>query len=386
MLASLLPGLRDLRAPLSAGYLWLAAGWLYFAPRLPTSIDEAHGVLRDVFRVVQMSSPVLIGAGLTFVAYMVGILSTGLLTRTIRIVCTALLIVAFLPIAIIVLLLDRLLMWWRPYLHNRYTNAIESTSDSVRRFVDSPYMRAEGLVIRRLTARVLRDPASRDLFLKYLADPYAIRRYIRKTGNPRLYEHVSKMSPSELFNVPLNKDEEKEKILQTEVRNEFSRDLNMGFTQVAQRLVQSVVNIRRHGRDILNELKLVPERIVGDKPATYERWDRLSAEAEFRQAVVPPLIAVLAALVSRGVIDWSSATLLLVPPLVILFQGIRKENAAQAQLIQILEAEVIKVAPIERLETNDLYFLGRQRQEQDDAPGTPPTQELGPASDEVPQV
>ena len=57
MLASLLPGLRDLRAPLAAGYVWLAAGWLYFAPQLPASVNEADGVLKDIYRVADAGNP-----------------------------------------------------------------------------------------------------------------------------------------------------------------------------------------------------------------------------------------------------------------------------------------------------------------------------------------
>ena len=68
MLANLLPGLRDLRAPLAAGYLWLAAGWLYLAPQLPASANDATGVMKDIYRVVDASEPVTIAAGLTFVA------------------------------------------------------------------------------------------------------------------------------------------------------------------------------------------------------------------------------------------------------------------------------------------------------------------------------
>ena len=33
MLTSLLPGVRDLRAPLAAGYIWLLFGWLVVEPR-----------------------------------------------------------------------------------------------------------------------------------------------------------------------------------------------------------------------------------------------------------------------------------------------------------------------------------------------------------------
>src|SRR6266508_6193661 len=100
MLASLLPGLRDLRAPLSAGYLWLTAGWLYFAPQLPASINDAHGVLKDIYRVVHASSPLAVGAGLTFAAYIVGILSTGLLTRLIRVIARTYLRTLLLPVSI----------------------------------------------------------------------------------------------------------------------------------------------------------------------------------------------------------------------------------------------------------------------------------------------
>ena len=83
MLTNLLPGLRDLRAPLAAGYLWLAAGWLYFAPQLPASLDEAQGVVKDIYRVVHASESLAVVAGLSFVAYMSGIFSTGLLVRPI---------------------------------------------------------------------------------------------------------------------------------------------------------------------------------------------------------------------------------------------------------------------------------------------------------------
>jgi hypothetical protein len=86
MLLNLLPGLRDLRAPLAAGYLWLAAGWLYFAPKLLALESEGQGVRKDIYEeislVIHASGPVAVGAGLTFAAYIIGILSTGLSLRS----------------------------------------------------------------------------------------------------------------------------------------------------------------------------------------------------------------------------------------------------------------------------------------------------------------
>jgi hypothetical protein len=62
----------------------LAAGWLYLAPQLPASVNEAQGILEDIYRVVNASGPITVAAGLAFVAYLLGILSTGLLIRPIR--------------------------------------------------------------------------------------------------------------------------------------------------------------------------------------------------------------------------------------------------------------------------------------------------------------
>jgi hypothetical protein len=100
MFTSLLPGLRELRAPLAAGYLWLAAGWLYFAPQLPASVEDAQGVLRDVYRVVAAGDPVAVVAGLTFIAYLLGMLSTDLLIRPVRFIVKLPLYILLLPFAI----------------------------------------------------------------------------------------------------------------------------------------------------------------------------------------------------------------------------------------------------------------------------------------------
>jgi len=52
VLANLLPGLRNLRAPMSAGYLWLATSWFLLVPILPRSEKEATGAIADVYGLV----------------------------------------------------------------------------------------------------------------------------------------------------------------------------------------------------------------------------------------------------------------------------------------------------------------------------------------------
>jgi hypothetical protein len=353
MLASLLPGLRDLRAPLAAGYLWLAAGWLYFAPRLPASVNDAHGMLKDIYRVVDASSPVAVGVGLTFVAYMVGMLSTGLLTAPVRGMVYSILTV----IRAVVLLLPGLLLLLIGRVADRLfsfteedhyvTDRLSLWPDRIgRKFSRAPITRAEKLVTRKISDKVLNNPDYRKWILDHLEE-WNLREFVRQARKRRIYTRYELVMDDAI----LDKDKRLIKI-----REILSEDLAPGADEYAEALVRSVADVNRHARDLLDELKLVPERIVGDKPATYERWDRLSAEGEFRQGVVPPLIAIIAVLMVRGVLDWLSGLLAAVLPLAILYQGIGKEYAAQAQLMQTIEADVIQIDLLERLTAHNLYW------------------------------
>lgn len=79
MIASLLPGLRELRTPLAAGYMWLLFAWLLVEPSVPSSREELTGVSASISRLIDEGSVVALGAGITFVAYLVGTVYVGLL-------------------------------------------------------------------------------------------------------------------------------------------------------------------------------------------------------------------------------------------------------------------------------------------------------------------
>jgi hypothetical protein len=64
MLANVMPGLRELRAPLAAGYLWLLWGWLAFGARVPRTKDEAPEPLHRLYEL----EPVISDLGLAVVA------------------------------------------------------------------------------------------------------------------------------------------------------------------------------------------------------------------------------------------------------------------------------------------------------------------------------
>jgi hypothetical protein len=83
VLTSVLPGLRELRAPLSAGVLWLVAVWFSVEPSVPDP-DEASGILASAYRLAEPLSAVGLGAVLGFAAYLVGSLSVFLFSGALR--------------------------------------------------------------------------------------------------------------------------------------------------------------------------------------------------------------------------------------------------------------------------------------------------------------
>lgn len=76
MLASVLPGLRDLRIPLTAGFLWLVVLWLIFYPIIP-SRDDAKDLIAAIYDLIGALGSAVILTVLTFIAYVLGIFVTA---------------------------------------------------------------------------------------------------------------------------------------------------------------------------------------------------------------------------------------------------------------------------------------------------------------------
>src|SRR5262245_47290536 len=83
ILASLLPGIRDLRAPLAAGYLWLASLWVLWG-RKQSGLDQDTGLAGDVYRLAKSAGPVATAVALSFAAYVIGVLWWALYTWAIE--------------------------------------------------------------------------------------------------------------------------------------------------------------------------------------------------------------------------------------------------------------------------------------------------------------
>ncbi|MFI1169083.1 hypothetical protein ACH4UM_37340 [Streptomyces sp. NPDC020801] len=80
MLTNLLPGLRDVRAPLAAGCIWLLTLWLILEDRLPTR-QQARGIWASLYRLGGLVGAGGVFAAGAFLAYLVGaVLSVRVVT------------------------------------------------------------------------------------------------------------------------------------------------------------------------------------------------------------------------------------------------------------------------------------------------------------------
>lgn len=76
MLASLLPGLRDIRTPLTVGYLWLLVLWYFFGEKIPDKRPTGNGIVARLFDLhAALGVTAALGA-LSFIAYLLGAIAS----------------------------------------------------------------------------------------------------------------------------------------------------------------------------------------------------------------------------------------------------------------------------------------------------------------------
>jgi hypothetical protein len=71
-------GLRDLRAPLVAGSLWLLVGWLALDPSTPLADHARSGVASSLVDLAETVGPAATAAGVSVFVYVIGAISVSL--------------------------------------------------------------------------------------------------------------------------------------------------------------------------------------------------------------------------------------------------------------------------------------------------------------------
>jgi hypothetical protein len=77
ILASIFPGVREVRSPLAAGFLWLTCGWLLFRNSF-TQASLHEGIARDLASLANWLGKPALFVVASFVAYLIGLLSTSI--------------------------------------------------------------------------------------------------------------------------------------------------------------------------------------------------------------------------------------------------------------------------------------------------------------------
>ncbi|MGN9782950.1 hypothetical protein ACTMTF_16065 [Nonomuraea sp. ZG12] len=248
MLSELLPGIREVRTPLATGYTWLLFIWLLWGRNLPEP-EKATGLLKDVYVASEALNPVAIGIAASFVAYLIGCLSTAL-------------------------------------------------SDSIADWLIS-YASIDARLKRLISrARKINDPdklKDKMAALSERGEKSPVRARLREALYTRLEPHreaIAKHVYEDTSSFRISK-------LRSSFRHpsrahhlqRLSGEFDADFVAAIERLI-----VDDYLHDLSRDLNLVPARLLGNDPELHNVYDRLQAEAQFRIATSFPISLVAIAL------------------------------------------------------------------------------------------
>ena len=108
-------------------------------------------------------------------------------------------------------------------------------------------------------------------------------------------------------------------------------------------------------RRVVEDLDLVATRLIGNESELYSAVDRLRAEAEFRLAIVVPIAALS---VLFGALLHAYWYVTVIVSLVLLVDGIRRDRAARALVIDALFLQRVEAPALERFQQSARDVLG----------------------------
>lgn len=294
--ASLLPGLRDIRAPLAAGYMWLFVAWLWFGTGLPKE-SQSRGVLRSIYELGDVISVFGAGVALSFAAYVIGSLSEAVT----RVVLSrgASLIVAIKT----------------PFTRRRMRPTPEDLAARGSQHIDDDQWSPAriGYVARRLEGRIS-VRALRDLEI-------FIREWIRD-----LDDRLSK------------RDMSVADVLERNVYDPSMESVKRGL---------SYNPLERILDEVSRDLDLVATRLISVNAELYAQYDRLRAESEFRFVLVAPGLALAFTLALTLGPLW---VLSIVGFGFLYADGVRLREESGDVLAGALRAQAVPAPMLERLE------------------------------------
>lgn len=304
ILASALPGFRDLRAPLVAGYLWLLFAWLLLDPELPPPSGNVSGFVDTLLDLGDTVGRVGIALAVSVAAYLVGSISATL-SNVIAAVLRS--------------------------LRRAVGRVVRATAEAVYYAIDFEpienvasriaYRDNESAAAGRLDALIMdRVGFFEDLFQELTHNAARFELSVDRALEP-------------------GDEEPAEDIRQA--RADLSQ-LNERLEEIRQQAQSERDRLRR---ELRNELDLPATLLIGDQPETFAEADRIRAESEVRFAVVPPLAALAALLGEKADSLWYLAFIGIVA---LAIQGVAKQDDARNVIAGAMLFNKAQSAALER--------------------------------------
>ena len=300
LLASALPGLRDLRAPLIAGYLWLLFAWIVSAGH----VDSGDAVIGDILDASSAAGDFATLVALSVAAYLVGAISQPVSDAA-----------------------RSAVLWvWNADPYNDYG----MSAGPPQRMQRLGWMLVGPVVVvwRRLkrffgvgqaTEPPEDDPAS------------WIQEAIPSLG--------ARAEDAEILRPAL----ERARAL-AELVDEGGAALPLAAQQIGVRLEPRV---RALGRELSRELDLPATLLVGDQPMLFSEVDRLRAEADIRTTVAPPLVAIAFAASAQSSAWW---LLLALGAFVLLVLGAQRYEQSRKAIRDAMTFGKVESAAVKRFD------------------------------------
>jgi hypothetical protein len=338
---SLLPALRDLRAYLASGCIWLLAGWIAFAPYAPDA-NHLPSALRDIKNLIDYFGKPIAVAGLVFSAYLAGVLIECLRFFLIKILSAAFTILWYVLLAVPIMVVElsddgsvrRSIYKWT------------KTSGGRRRH-KRKFRQLYGIAWECLADFVREDQAAREKLIKRVdlraakmiweclemdGYPISIRDASGKlyTGDaaPELPADVSTCTP-EIADV------------YSKVRNAIAEGLESSAL-VRHVAVRVLVDARKYVDILRGDLETLPARLIITNQGSFERWDRVESESEFLRCVGLSLAALGFAFYIRGLWDLIPSFVFAGVAVFLLYEAWRKMISARQQLIGYISSRALE--------------------------------------------
>lgn len=311
MLLSVLPGVRELRAPLAAGGLWLLTLWIWVFDKIPSDATPRATLFAEVRHIGEWGGIALVSAMLAVGSYLVGIL--------------------YAPLA------DQIPPLIRNTLKGIYAGRRYGRAGAVIK----PFLgNSEGVIDEQFNLPKLENLIASRIEQRYRSDVdfWEVCREVRDID--RAPEGTSRR---------------------------YSTSGLMQTTSGRRMLLQELIHLRRHARELVDDLKILPARLVGTDNLAYERWSRLHSEANFRIYIALPLALAGFSATYRFVSPGTPIDILLTillsasfwtyVALFLVAVGMDRQREANDQLAELVITDAASSTYLNQLDSLSIYWV-----------------------------